>query len=149
MQAPQFEDIAVDQEIGPLTLPPIDRLALALYCGASHDHNPIHVDPDAARRAGLDDVIAHGMLSMAYLGRLLMAWAPQRQLRSFSCRFIGMMHVGDVPVLTGAVSEKRSEGGETLVRVALTIRDAAGNDKAVGETLIAAPARGSDGGVAA
>ena len=47
-----------------LKLPPVTRLTLALYCGASGDHNPLHVDQDFAREAGLGDVIAHGMLVM-------------------------------------------------------------------------------------
>ena len=41
------------------------RATLALFAGASGDHNPIHIDLDVARSAGLDDVFAHGMLSMA------------------------------------------------------------------------------------
>ena len=55
------------------------RLTLALYCGASGDHNPLHVDIDFARAAGLDDVIAHGMLAMAYLGRFLTDSLPTSQ----------------------------------------------------------------------
>ena len=31
--------------------PAITRHRLALYCGASGDHNPIHVDLDFARKA--------------------------------------------------------------------------------------------------
>ena len=55
----------------PFETEPISRLTLALFAGASGDHNPIHVDLDFARAAGMDDVFAHGMLSMAYLGRML------------------------------------------------------------------------------
>ena len=64
-----------------LTLPPINRTTLALFAGASGDHNQIHIDIDFARQAGMPDVFAHGMLSMAYLGRLLTQWVDQRQLR--------------------------------------------------------------------
>ena len=45
------------------------RADLAGHAGpvrGSGDHNPIHIDLDVARSAGLDDVFAHGMLSMAY-----------------------------------------------------------------------------------
>ena len=35
------------------------RHTFALYCGASGDHNPIHVDFDYAKEAGLDDVFLH------------------------------------------------------------------------------------------
>ena len=146
MQVPPYDEIEIGHPIGPMRLPPISRLNLALYCGASHDHNPIHVDPEAAKSAGLEDVIAHGMLSMAYLGRLITSWVPQDRLRSFNCRFTGMMHVGDEPVLSGEITEKRLDGTDALVRVAMTLKDADGNDKAVGEALVALPMTANAGG---
>ena len=69
----QFSDIQIGDEIPLLKLQPVNRTTLALYCGASGDHNPIHVDLDFARKSRMDDVFAHGMLSAAYLGRLLTA----------------------------------------------------------------------------
>ena len=70
-----FDDIFVDDELPELNIPPITRTTLALFAGASGDHNPIHIDLDFARAAGQDDVFAHGMLTMAYIGRLLTGWA--------------------------------------------------------------------------
>lgn len=35
---------------------PLSRLALALYCGASGGHNPIHVDRHFACAAGMPDL---------------------------------------------------------------------------------------------
>ena len=74
---PTFESLKVGDEIPALKIPPVSRHTLALYCGASGDHNPIHVDLDYAKSAGLDDVIAHGMLSAGYLARMLTDWVPQ------------------------------------------------------------------------
>ena len=82
MAEPRYDDIEVGTALPPLQAEPISRLTLALYCGASGDHNPIHVDIDFARAAGMDDVFAHGMLPMAYLARLVTAWVPQRALRA-------------------------------------------------------------------
>ncbi len=75
--------------------PAISRLALALYCGGSGDHNPLHVDSDAAQAAGFDDVIAHGMLPMAYLGRFLTETFGDAALLRLHVRFTAMTHVGD------------------------------------------------------
>ncbi|MFI5953917.1 MaoC/PaaZ C-terminal domain-containing protein [Cryptosporangium sp. NPDC051539] len=94
----------VGARIGPLTLPPISRTTLALFAGASHDHNPIHIDVDAARLAGFDDVIAHGMLSMAYLGRVLTGWRSQAQLLSWRVRFTAMTPVLSVPICQGVMT---------------------------------------------
>ena len=96
-------DITAGARLPRLALPPVSRTTLALFAGASGDHNPIHIDIDAARDAGHDDVFAHGMLSMAYLGRLLTDWVPQEHIRSWSVRFAAITPVGARPACTGTV----------------------------------------------
>ncbi|MEC8436310.1 MAG: MaoC/PaaZ C-terminal domain-containing protein, partial [SAR324 cluster bacterium] len=98
---------------------PITRHALAMYCGASGDHNPIHVDFDYAKEAGLDDVIAHGMLSMGYLGKMLTKWIPQKQIRSYQARFIAMTHIGETVSCSGRIANKWEEEGKWLARIEL------------------------------
>ena len=93
-----------------------------MYCGASGDHNPIHVDIDFARKSRMPDVFAHGMLSAAYLGRLLTHWVPQQQVRSLSIRFTGITQLGHVPTCTGVITEKFEENGEKRVRLANPLR---------------------------
>ncbi len=117
-------------------LPPISRLTLALYCGASGDHNPLHVDIDAARAAGFDDVIAHGMLPMAYLGRFLTELVPQQSLRRFGVRFVGMTHVGDVLTCTATCVSTDTESGTSTLSI--SIADATGEVKATGEAEVVA-----------
>ena len=87
----------------PLTLDPVSRSALALFAGASGDHNPVHIDLDFARSAGFDDVFAHGMLSMAYLARLLTRWVPQERIRSYRVRFAAVTPLGAKPTCTGTI----------------------------------------------
>ena len=117
MIVPTFESLKVGDEIPALKIPPVSRHTLALYCGASGDHNPIHVDLDYAKSAGLDDVIAHGMLSAGYLARLLTDWVPQSAIRSINNRFTAMTHVEDSVTCTGKVVEKFEKGNEKLVRL--------------------------------
>ena len=114
-------DIAVGDELPPLTVEPISRTTLALFAGASGDHNPIHIDVDVARSAGLDDVFAHGMLSMAYLGRLLTGWVPQGRLRSMQVRFVAITPVHGQPTCTGTVVS--ITGGLAKVKLAVTLAD--------------------------
>jgi acyl dehydratase len=73
--------------------PAITRHRLA-YCGASGDHNPIHVDIDFAKKAGFPDVFSHGMLVMAYLGQALTDSVPPSRIRSFSTRFAAITQLG-------------------------------------------------------
>jgi acyl dehydratase len=134
---PRFDEVAVGDALPPLTLPALDRTTLALYAGASGDHNPIHIDIDVARRAGLPDVIGHGMLSMAWLGRLLTNWAPQSALRRFDVRFQGITHLGNVITCSGRIVEKLERDGERLVRIELAAVNQHGERKTAGEALVA------------
>ncbi|MFU2325806.1 MaoC family dehydratase [Pseudomonas sp. NFX98] len=133
----QFSDIQVGDEIPLLKLQPVNRTTLALYCGASGDHNPIHVDLDFARKSGMDDVFAHGMLSAAYFGRLLTTWVPQSQVRSLSVRFTGITQLGHIPTCTGKVIEKFIDAGEQRVRLALRCANQYGEEKLAGEAVVA------------
>ena len=129
----RYDDIAVGAELPPLHAEPISRLTLALYCGASGDHNPIHVDSDFAHAAGMDDVFAHGMLGMAYLARVVTGWVPQRAIRALSTRFVAITHVGDRITCSGSVVEKLAD---RQVRVALTAQDQSGVVKLAGDAIV-------------
>jgi acyl dehydratase len=132
-----MSDISVGTEIPALELPPISRATLALYAGASGDHNPVHIDSDVAMQAGMPDVFAQGMLSMAYLGRILTNWLPQAQLRKFSNRFAAITHLQDVITCSGKVVELVEQKGETLARCEIQAVKSTGEQTLVGEALVA------------
>lgn len=137
MNTPSFASIQVGDTLPALQLPPITRTTLALFAGASGDHNQIHIDIDYARKAGAVDVFAHGMLSMAYLGRLLTQWVDQRQLRSFGVRFTGITHLGHQITCHGKVVEKFEENGEQRVKLEIETRNQYGDTKIVGDAVLA------------
>lgn len=132
-----MSDITIGTEIPSLTLAPISRTTLALYAGASGDHNPIHIDSDFAKQAGMPDVFAHGMLSMAYLGRMLNDWKPQLQLRKFSNRFAAMTQLQDVITFRGRVVDIFEEKGERRARLEIVAAKRDGTQTLVGEAIIA------------
>ena len=137
MNTPTYAKVNVGDVLPPLHLPPIDRTRLALFGGASGDHNPIHLDTDFARKSGMPDVFAQGMLGMAWLGRLLTRWAPQSQLRRFDARFQGITHLGNAMQCSGRVVEKLEQDGERRVRIELQAANQYGQTKIVGEALVA------------
>jgi acyl dehydratase len=53
----------------------VTRSDLIRYAGASGDFNPIHWSDRTAAKVGLPGVIAHGMLTMALVGRAVTGWA--------------------------------------------------------------------------
>lgn len=123
--------------VGSFTADRITRHMLALYCGASGDHNPIHVDIDFAKAAGMPDVFAHGMLSMASLGRLLTDLAPQSALRSFGTRFAAITHLGSEITCTAKLVERFAADDERRVKLELVASDQSGDVKLVGEAVLA------------
>jgi acyl dehydratase len=130
-------NIRVGDQLPALQLGPVDRTTLALFGGASGDHNPIHIDIDFARRAGMPDVFAQGMLGMAWLGRLVTQWIPQAQLRQYDARFAGITHLGNTITCTGEVLELMELDGEACARLALSSSNQFGQNKIVGEAIVA------------
>jgi len=137
MSIVKFDQVKVGDELPPLKLPKVTRTTLALFAGASGDHNPVHIDLDFAKAAGMPDVFAHGMLSMAYLGRFLTNWAPQTQLRHYAVRFSAITPVGAKLTCGGKVAEKLEKNGEKLVKLEIGVADDKGEIKLAGEALVA------------
>jgi acyl dehydratase len=127
VQAP-IVDQPVDGLESTRVIAPVSRATLALYAGASGDHNAIHIDIDAARTAGLDDVIGQGMLTMAYAAQSLTDLAPGERLLGYEMRFLAPVRVGDAL----RVTVRRDID---LVALHLHVTDAAGQAKAQGRAI--------------
>jgi acyl dehydratase len=66
----------------------IDRAMLKSYADASGDQNPIHQNEEFAISVGLPNVIAHGMLTMALVGKYVSDFASGAgQVLEFGARF--------------------------------------------------------------
>jgi acyl dehydratase len=139
MSNPQFNAVEVGTQLPPLVLPPLSRTTLALYAGGSGDHVPLHIDTDYARRAGMPDVFGHGMLTAAWLGRMLTGWVSQDLIRKLEVRFVGITHLYNEVTCSGRVVEKMEQDGEHRVRVEIQASNQYGDKKVVGEALIALP----------
>lgn len=131
------QKLAVGDAMPVLQLPPISRTTLALFAGASGDHNPIHIDIDFAHKAGMKDVFAHGMLSMAYLARALTEWVPQRRILRYGVRFAAITQLGDRVQCSGKVVEKLTHAGRPCARIELTAAKRSGEVTLAGEALVA------------
>ncbi|MFO1114405.1 MAG: MaoC family dehydratase [Beijerinckiaceae bacterium] len=127
----------VGQKLVHKSFAPISRHRLALYCGASGDHNPIHVDIDFARKSGFPDVFTHGMLVMGYLGQALTDAVRPDRIRTFSTRFAAITQVGAKLTCDGEVVELFTADGEPRARISLVMKDENGETKLAGEAVVA------------
>lgn len=88
---------------------PVSRTQLVKYAGASGDYNSIHYDDEAARAGGLDGVIAHGMLSMGFLGQFVENAFGAGNYKRLEVRFQGMVKLGEVITCRGVVTDVAQE----------------------------------------
>ncbi len=103
---------SIGDELESRTLPPVTRLQLIKYAGASGDYNPIHTVDEAAEEAGLPGVIAHGMLTAATMTLPLSPYLEHGYVKELKVRFSGMVRVGDEVTVGGSATGKEdSEEG--------------------------------------
>ncbi len=128
MQPVDWSSVVEGQALPELVKPPITKVQLVKYAGASGDFNPIHTDDEVARGVGLAGVIAHGMLSMGFLGEYAAALAGDGFVSTLKVRFNGMVRPGDVLTCRATVLSRDDVAG--TVRLSL----AAGRDEAAALT---------------
>lgn len=133
---------AIGDLLSPLVKPPITQEQLQLYAHASGDSNPIHLNEEAAHRVGLDSVIAHGMLSMAFLGQFVtqqIADTPEAYLAHLQVRFLNMVRLGDTLSCLGVVKAHSTDNGHALVTVECWAQNQKGEKVTTGEAVVAIP----------
>ncbi|SDH24905.1 Acyl dehydratase [Alteribacillus persepolensis] len=104
-----WQELKPEQEL-TLVKPPIEKLQLVKYAGASKDFNMIHQDEETAKKVGLPGIIAHGMLSMGFLGQLAQDAAGTNGFVSrLNVQFRGMVFPGDTVTCKAVVTEKNAD----------------------------------------
>ncbi len=117
-----YDDVEVGTEL-PAAAFALHRADLVKYAGASGDFNVIHWNQRVAQSVGLPDVIAHGMLTMAEVSRVVTDWAGDPgSVVEYGVRFTKPVVVPDdesgATISVGAVIGAKLEGRR--VRVDLT-----------------------------
>lgn len=110
----------VGQELAPETFI-INRAGLVGYAHASGDLNPIHQDEEFAKSVGLENVIAHGMYTMALAGRYVSNIAGgSERVRELSSKFIKPVVVPAGVDVQLVVSAKVTDVEAGIVRLDLS-----------------------------
>ena len=109
----------------------IDRALLVAYANASGDQNPIHQNEEFALSVGLPNVIAHGMLTMALVGKYVTDWSGgSASVKEFGARFVKPVIVpaGQKVDLTVSATVAEVDGD----RISLTISATSAGVKVLG-----------------
>ncbi|SEH42693.1 Acyl dehydratase [Halobacillus karajensis] len=102
-------ELQAGESLESVTLPPVSRLDLIKYAGASGDYNPIHTIDEEAKKAGLPGVIAHGMWTMGNLAKLFTPYYEEGFIQDYSIRFKGMVFLNDRITLHAVVDDNKEE----------------------------------------
>ncbi|PIC80877.1 dehydratase [Sporosarcina sp. P18a] len=132
-----LEEWTVDQKLEPMVKPPITKVQLAQYAGASGDFNPLHLDDGFAKKIGMDGVIAHGMLVMGFLGEYVMKIAGKKaRVANFKMRFGKVTVPGDEIRCTGIVKRTYEEEGKRWIALDLTAEKVSGEVVGSGSAIL-------------
>jgi acyl dehydratase len=129
-------DLEAGSALPDLRKPVVTKVQLVKYAGASGDYNLIHTDDETARRVGLDGVIAHGMLSMAFLGEYLCWLAGPESVRQFSVRFKAMVLPGDTLTCRGRVKQRNANDAGRRLQLELWAENQRAERVTVGEAEV-------------
>ncbi|WP_082393476.1 fused (3R)-hydroxyacyl-ACP dehydratase subunits HadA/HadB [Nocardia arizonensis] len=120
-RARAFETVEVGEEL-PARVVRLTRGDLVNYAGVSGDANPIHWSDDVVGLVGLDDVVAHGMLTMGLGGGFVTSWlGDPGAVKEYNVRFTSPVYVGSEEAaeveFTGKVKSVDAETRTAVVAI--------------------------------
>ena len=89
----------------------VDAERSRIYGRASGDENPIHMDENVAKMAGLPTIILQGLCTMAFCQQTVVDWADKNPhlLKKIKVEFRGNVLPGDTVTVNGKVTEKKDD----------------------------------------
>src|ERR1700749_4868934 len=107
-----FENLAAGDEIdGPKF--EVSRESIRLFCDASLDYNPLHLDDDYMKgsfgKTQFGGVIMHGMNNFGLISRMLTDWSYPRDAvqRRLGTRWVKPVRPGDTIRPSGIIRSKQ------------------------------------------
>ena len=85
----------------------VDQTMIDAYAEASGDINPLHIDPEFAKTTIFGRTIAHGLLTLAFVSRVLSAWNWQGWAYGgeLNVSFLGPVYPGDSVRVSGEIDQ--------------------------------------------
>lgn len=114
-----YEDITVGESI--VITHTLTKSDLDTFGELTGDYNPIHWDPTYANKHGFKQPIAYGMLTSAYISRLIGMHLPGKPALwlSQSLKFLRPAYVGDTLVITGRVKHKSDSHRVVVIHISI------------------------------
>ncbi|BAD59970.1 fused (3R)-hydroxyacyl-ACP dehydratase subunits HadA/HadB [Nocardia farcinica] len=122
-----FDSVSVGDEL-PTRVVRLTRGDLVNYAGVSGDANPIHWSDEVVKLVGLDDVVAHGMLTMGLGGGFVTSWlGDPGAVKEYNVRFTSPVFVpADAAAEVEYTGKVKSMDPETRTAVVAIVAKSAG-----------------------
>ncbi|MBN1188519.1 MAG: MaoC family dehydratase [Dehalococcoidales bacterium] len=116
----------------------ITQEEINLYASASRDFNPVHIDPEFARKTVAGGTIAHGMLILAYVSRMMTEAFGKSWLTGgrFNIRFKSPARPGDTISIQGSVQKILDESEQSKVHCEVLCANQKGDTVITGEAVV-------------
>ena len=131
-------------------LPSINKVVIQedvnTYAEASGDHNPLHLDPEFASSTHFGQIVAHGMLVLAYVSEMMSQafgrhWLETGQLK---IRFRAPVYPGDWVSTFGEVVKLGEEKGDIHLTCSVGCRNEDEKEVINGEAWVTMPNENSE-----
>ncbi len=116
----------------------VTRERIGAYAGASGDHNPLHLDDEYARSTQFGGVIAHGMLSMAFVCELMVTNFPETWHKGgkMKLRFKAPVNPGETVKVAGEVQVIRETEDGTVAQCSVSCTKPDGTEALSGTVTV-------------
>ncbi len=117
----------------------VTREAIRLYAEASGDFNPIHVDEAFAAKTPFGGIIAHGMMTLAYVSEMMGKQFGEKWLSGgvMRIKFKGPARPGDTLTITAEKQDDEIISGKRYLKYTLVCRNDKQQPVIDGQVLVA------------
>ncbi|WP_426435022.1 MaoC family dehydratase [Bradyrhizobium genosp. P] len=125
----------------------VTRESIRLFCDASLDYNPLHLDDDYMKgdfgKTNFGGIIMHGMNNFGLITRMLTDWAtPAGAIhRRLETRWLKPVKPGDTIRPTGTIKSRQVTAKSRWVVVDVAVQNQRGETVAAGEAMLEFPVR--------
>jgi len=125
----------------------VSRESIRLFCDASLDYNPLHLDDDYMKgnfgKTNFGGIIMHGMNNFGLISRMITDWAyPVGAIhRRLETRWLKPVRPSDIIRPTGILRSKQVTANSRWVLIDVMVRNQAEEKVATGEAMVEFPIR--------
>ncbi|MGC2810678.1 MAG: MaoC family dehydratase [Bradyrhizobium sp.] len=123
----------------------VSRQSIRLFCDASLDYNPLHLDDDYMKgnfgKTNFGGIIMHGMNNFGLISRMIADWAyPAGAIhRRLETRWVKPVRPGDTIQPSGTVKSKQVTANSRWVLIDVMVRNQNDEKVATGEAMVEFP----------